>query len=637
MLKSLFFLLLASVVLPNGQSDLVRIPVHIEGKIGYINGRGELAIPALFHAGDIFTEGLAPVRESGLYGYIDYHGDYVLPPAYEYAEPFRNGLARVWSEGKQSIIDREGCALFVNGHAEVFPFNHHLYTTVKSKGGKYGLMDRTGKLLFDTILGNMPEFDVAGLATAGLYGFDARHKGYYTGIIDTTGSIILPFQWNRGLKAIGNGYYELIYPGNWEKDGADPSAVIGPDGQLLVKFNGFEWAPDEEHRVSQNGVIPNKIHDVDWATLRSWSSGDRLDHAALFSASGKVIRDDPDWEFISSFTKGRAFVYDINHRYWLINEAGQRLMGISFLAVCGLDEWGTERNNIFEDGKAVVRRGRHWYLLDWDLQLTPLPDFGAGVKVTRSGDLLKLEAKSNDEAADAHGRVYGWFDLESCQLITPRYSEVISVAPGTDILVSRLKDRTVYMNRTGKVIWQEALPGKRGERNLDYLEMADFKAFAQRKGEENRNFSQYPEFNPLYRIPWSGSIGFEADLKVSTTVKGDRCFIDVINLNADTLWFPAQDGTIEMIIQAHDEHGVWHDIQYLGQSWCGHSYRTLGLPSKHAWTFSLPVYEGALRTEIRPKLTYKSAFNGLSRLTVYGNAVSGAVNPGQFWRKQDWY
>jgi len=399
------FLFLFQATTLNAESEVIRIPVRIDGQIGFINDRGELAIPARFHAADIFANGLTPVRETGLYGYIDLNGDYVLPPAYEFAEPFRNGLARVWSEGKQQTIDQQGCAIFVNEHAEVFPFNGHSYASVESKGGKYGLINRMGKLLVDTILSG-----------------------------------------HLSLEPKGNGYFQLVYPGDWQKDTDEPSAIVGPDGRITTKYNGYAWRPVEGRCASRKGVFPIVIHEVDWSTLRSWSSNDRLSHGGLVSADGEEIVDNPEWEHVSSFTDGRAFVYDYNHRYWLIDETGQKLIDTSFLAVDGFDSYGFDRG-IFEDGVAILKRGRYWYRLDWDLNLTRLPEFGPGVKIERSGDLLFLKRETNNNDGDPYGYIHGWYDLIREKLIAPQYAAKISKVDETDLLTTEIDGQRVFLDR----------------------------------------------------------------------------------------------------------------------------------------------------------------------------------------------
>lgn len=75
---------------------------------GFINKKGEVAIPFLYEKAGHFSEGLAPVKQNGLWGYVDRKGRMVIGAVFEYAREFRNGLAEVVVEGKSAYVDRQG-------------------------------------------------------------------------------------------------------------------------------------------------------------------------------------------------------------------------------------------------------------------------------------------------------------------------------------------------------------------------------------------------------------------------------------------------------------------------------------------------------------------------------------------------
>lgn len=103
----------------------------------------------------------------------------------------------------------------------------------------------------------------------------------------------------------------------------------------------------------------------------------------------------------------------------------------------------------------------------------------------------------------------------------------------------------------------------------------------------------------------------------------------VVNMLTDTLFFAAQDSRLNMKLQAQDSKGEWKDIEYIPSSWCGNSYHTLYLPSSYYWTFSIPVYEGKIKTRIRAALSWKRSREA-DEQWVYSNEFSGSINSGQF-------
>lgn len=90
--------------------------VQLDGKYGFIDRSGNLAIaPIFFHASE-FSEGLAVASTEPYidgadrnYGFIDSSGNFALPPIYWVAKSFREGLASVeLTFGRIEYIDRSG-------------------------------------------------------------------------------------------------------------------------------------------------------------------------------------------------------------------------------------------------------------------------------------------------------------------------------------------------------------------------------------------------------------------------------------------------------------------------------------------------------------------------------------------------
>jgi hypothetical protein len=109
----------------------------------------------------------------------------------------------------------------------------------------------------------------------------------------------------------------------------------------------------------------------------------------------------------------------------------------------------------------------------------------------------------------------------------------------------------------------------------------------------------------------------------------------VSNGSADTVYFDAQDSRLNMKLQALDKNGRWQDIEYLPSSWCGNSYHMVYLPPQYYWKFTIPEYEGKMRTRLRAVLQFKKALDG-SELSLYSNEFEGSINPGQFSRMPEY-
>lgn len=111
--------------------------------------------------------------------------------------------------------------------------------------------------------------------------------------------------------------------------------------------------------------------------------------------------------------------------------------------------------------------------------------------------------------------------------------------------------------------------------------------------------------------------------------------VTISNNTSDTLFFKAQDSQLNMKLQAKDISGLWQDIEYILHSDCGNSYHTRFLPPQHFWELSVPLFEGRHKTKLRLKLTYLPGLESEEK-TMYSNEFEGSINPGQFWRKQQY-
>ncbi|MCX6164326.1 MAG: WG repeat-containing protein [Ignavibacteriae bacterium] len=86
--------------------------LNANGKLGYVNKKGEKVIPAKYDVAMDFSEGLAKVKIENKYGFVDKEGKEVIPLKYDDAGNFSEGLAKVKLNGKEGYIDKNGTEYF---------------------------------------------------------------------------------------------------------------------------------------------------------------------------------------------------------------------------------------------------------------------------------------------------------------------------------------------------------------------------------------------------------------------------------------------------------------------------------------------------------------------------------------------
>lgn len=85
------------------------VAAEIDGKWGYLNAKGEVAIPFEYDGATAFSDGLAAVKdENGAWSFIDKKGQMVSSLEYENVGEFSNGLVAVESDEGWGFVNTKG-------------------------------------------------------------------------------------------------------------------------------------------------------------------------------------------------------------------------------------------------------------------------------------------------------------------------------------------------------------------------------------------------------------------------------------------------------------------------------------------------------------------------------------------------
>ena len=190
---------------PNAELFLVRE----EGKWGYMNQDGHLAIGPYFDRAWPFSGNRALVEVDGLLGYIDREGDLVIKPQYLDAWYFSDGLAPVQMDDGWAYIDSTGAVVAESEHPTAFVRPEGKVESLDIDrvkiGDLYGFRNADGQIVID------PQFEQAWHFSNGLARVKKNGKW---GFIDRTGRTIVEpifdtaWDFDRGLARvqIGNAF-----------------------------------------------------------------------------------------------------------------------------------------------------------------------------------------------------------------------------------------------------------------------------------------------------------------------------------------------------------------------------------------------------------------------------------------------
>jgi hypothetical protein len=126
------------------------LPVHVNGKYGFIDKTGKIIIHPQFDWARDFKEGLAVVKIGGKYGAIDKTGKVVSKPQFDEYPVFNEGLTPVEIGGNWGYIDKTGKVVINPQFDEVFDFDDGIATVWIGYGlaQKVGYIDKTGKYIW---------------------------------------------------------------------------------------------------------------------------------------------------------------------------------------------------------------------------------------------------------------------------------------------------------------------------------------------------------------------------------------------------------------------------------------------------------------------------------------------------------
>lgn len=611
-----------------------------KGKIGFIDSVGKVIIKPIFRSAGKFSEGLAPARINGTYGYIDQTGAFVITPQFDYATEFSEGYAIAINENIPFYIDRNGKIPFVNSFTGITPFKNGR-ATVHTQSKKTGVIDKTGKLVIDTIFNHISIFH-DGLAVVEGVGHNPNPaenepEVYNIGVIDTNGNFVVPYGKYKEINSFYNNYakVEIAAAPNDQEGETARDGFIDKTGNLVFSIDNKNHTYIWEERLN-DGMAIIQLYKY-WIPEEEGvlSTSEKM-YEGYINKNGKIIVNDTLYVDAHEFSCGRAFVQDFNSKYHLLNTDGKVITSQVFDEVLGKG---------FENGLAFVKMKEKdtWTIIDTNVNIVTKTIFNyiEDVNVVEN-TIFFYELDNSDQ--NEYGRLYGIANFKGEVLLKPCLYAFDSQGFQNGLLQGVIQNKLAYVNHEGKVIWQESEASTSVEDyNIDFMNRGYFYAYSLPKEKEayngwgrSRNYSkkvtkqnQFPSKqltimvntaeSQIYNNQWNGYT------------------LQVANLSGKTITFEAQDSRLNIKLQAKNKKGEWQDIEYLPNSWCGNSYHKLALQSGSYWEFVIPKYSGDFKTVLRAELQYLKSKKNKEPLIVYSNEFEASINPGQFWRKPDYH
>ncbi len=448
--------------------NLATVRKEKDGKVGYINRKGELVIDYRFDYARLFFKcGLADVTINNKTGFINRKGDVIVPIEYDYvistdvddfvAVSKNNKLAFFDCKGKQLtsfvfdkihkrntennyVIGANGLILVSrndefsyldNNFKTIIPYGKYDYAETFTKNRlaivrnkeKYGIIDKNGKLKIPL------EYSLIEHPTIYSYElneFITKKNGKY-GLFDRDANTILEniydeINWDKlELNGIQTDYYLYKENGKYGAINTNGEVLIPFDFDELTEFNYQSFTIAKKKGMygvinsNANIIIPFEYDKIDcnerkhWCTLLTLEKDNKT---SLANVKGDVLIPSEYQEITPCFYEPKdRFIVKKNNKYGIIDKHKNIIVPIIYNSISNWVEYSPKGHFISINGKKgfMSRQG--------EITIEPIYDnfdfLGEFIRVSNNSKYGLLNTSKELILPIEYDRIYlDWFELE---------------------------------------------------------------------------------------------------------------------------------------------------------------------------------------------------------------------------------
>lgn len=257
-------------------------PFEGEGKWGYIDMSGQYLFEptdALSYSG--FSDGLMPVRKGDKWGYLNTKGEWAIPSGFSDANDFSEGLAGVQAaESTAGFIDLNGNWVIRLDDAvpQYLGFAEGLAAVRDNQTGKIGYIDKNGVWKIPPTFSDGKEFSQGRAAVQILSKDETGWPVRQWGVINRKGELIAQAKYDT-VWSYKEGFANVVHDGKW--------GFLDLEGNLAIPWDGgFSGGGGSTTFFPDNTNLLKRLHAT------SYRDGERFTCGCCFA--GINGRLDPD-------------------------------------------------------------------------------------------------------------------------------------------------------------------------------------------------------------------------------------------------------------------------------------------------------------------------------------------------------
>ncbi len=225
--------------------------VSLEGKAGFINIQGAVAIPLEYEAVTSFSEGKAGFLQKKRWGLIDKAGKVFAKAVYQEIGSYTQGFCMAKRGDKWGILDSKAKWLINNRYDEVTDFDPIYHRAWIRKNKLWGFIDSEGTVILKPAWHGFTPFGADGIAKV-------RYQDFY-GYIDHQGVNRIPNMYEEAADFQGNLAGVALYGQVQYRNKMDNKVFDLPGNMPTEVLYGFiEGRKVQEHRETFMDIEKNE-------------------------------------------------------------------------------------------------------------------------------------------------------------------------------------------------------------------------------------------------------------------------------------------------------------------------------------------------------------------------------------------
>lgn len=401
--------------------------VYNDENIGYINTKGEFVIPfGKYVTGSSFGSGLLEVKDDkSEYHFIKSDGSNVFDFTEDMFKRFScdRVIFKDLSSGKYGYCNELGQILVPATLDRAYDYKFDL--AVYEKERRYGLLDKSGKVIFDPIYKGMEITDD---------GYIILNDGLFIRILNTQMQLIDKFP--NGVYRLR--FYENVY---LEEDISSQYYIVKDfEGNLLASYSECDYLGDHLFQINNSGKILN-TSDLTALPKNKAVYNENIGYDfMILDQKGEVVLELSDYDYVMPFSEGRAKV-EKDGKYGYIDKNGAVVIPIQYdkaedfksgyASVC----IGDEKYSIDLQGHKLIdpRISENYQIFSGDSKKKGIENIRTK-KVVLKPEYSNVEAVGNDLFLLRANGLYGYYDAKNNKLLEPRF-EYVKINPLTGIII----------------------------------------------------------------------------------------------------------------------------------------------------------------------------------------------------------